>query len=228
MATITREVLDKQINRNRILSLVLLFVFAAGALAAFYYYNEAKENYRKFQDSQVVVDKQGQKLVTQQELLAEKEKTLEAVHLLKVLLDENNTEKEYKEEEILAGLSKLAAEKEAEIEKRNANRNAKIEKLFNKNSNDIRKAAQNTILRKYGNDKKLIPNLLNYAMDNRVNQTHAGSISRVFEILIRLSSAALIENQTLVNDFIKTVESSGLAGPKIKGEINQISKKLRV
>lgn len=228
MTTITRETLDKQINRNRILSLILLFVFAAGALAALYYYNEAKENYRQLQETNIVVDKQGQKLVTQQELLAEKDKTLEAVHLLKVFLDEDNSDKEYSEEEILAGLSELAKEKEAEIKQRNAARKAQVEQLFNKNSDPKRKAAQNTILRKYGNDKKIVSDLLHYAMKDRVNQTYSGSISRTFEILEKLSSAALIENQKLVNDFIKTVETAGLAGPKVKGEINRIVAKMGV
>ena len=228
MATITREALDQQINRNRILSLVLLFVFAAGALAALYYYNEAKENFRQLQEKNILVDEQGQKLVTQQELLAEKDKTLEAVHLLKVFLDEDNSDKEYSEEEILAGLSELAKEKEAEINQRNAARKAQVEKLFNQKSDPKRKAAQNTILRKYGNDKKMVSDLLQYAMQDRVNQTYSGSISRTFEILEKLSSAALIENQKLVNDFIKTVETAGLAGPKVKGEINRIASKMRV
>jgi len=228
MATITREALDKQINRNRILSLILLFVFAAGALAALYYYNEAKENYRQLQQSKGIISEKDEVIKLQKQLNEEHEQTLKAVHLLKVFLDDDNTEKEYTEEEILAGLSVLAEKKEAEIETRNTARKTQIEKLFNKNSDPNRKAAQNTILRKYGNDKKLVSELLHYAMEDRVNQSYSGSISRTFEILVKLSSAALIENQKLVNEFIKAVENVGLAGPKVKGEINQILKKMRV
>lgn len=226
--TITRETLDKQINRNRILSLFLLLVFVAGFLAAFYYYDKATKAQIKINDQDVTISDQEEVIKLKQQLIEEHEQTLKAVHLLKVFLDDDNTEKEYTEDEILAGLSKLAEEKETEIEERNAARKTQIEQLYNKNSDPNRKTAQNTILRKYGNDKKLVSDLLHYAMEDRVNQSYSGSISRTYEILTKLSSAALIENQKLVNEFSKAVESAGLAGPKIKGEINQISRKLRV
>lgn len=228
--TITREALDQQIQRNRILSLFLMLVFVAGVIAAYYYYNEAKENLRKLQEAKGVVSAQGEQIDVQKQLIAEKEKTLEAVHLLKVFLDDSNTDKTYTEEEILNGLSKLAKEKEAEIEKRNSDRIAEIEKLFNKNSDPTRKAAQNTILRKYSNDNKLVPDLLNHALENRVNQTYSGSIYRTIDILKELSSATLIENQTLVNKFITTAKSIniGADGTETGKEVRMIEKKMRV
>ena len=227
---ITREALDKQINRNRILSLILLFVVIAGFAAAAYYYHKATTAEKTIDAQNQVIETKDEKLVSQNLLIAEQKKTLEAVQLLKVFLDDNNEDKVYTTDDILSHLSELAKEKTDEIEKRNTARKAEITKLFNKNSDATRKAAQNTISRNYSNDKKLIPDLLHFALDNRVDSAYSGSIYRTIDILRELSSAALIENEKLVNEFLGAALgiNIGAPGTETGKEVQQIKKKMRV
>lgn len=234
--------LDKQITRNRIISLGLLLVFLLSVGLAFYYYDKLKVSETKLNETvleleeTIATNKDLQKTIALQDSLNEiKTKQDEAIKLLGVLLadsDMNSSRKEYTSEYILKNLTTLAAKEKEKINKNNENRAAAIKGLYS-SSESKRRSATNELVREYGDDKKLVKELLKSVMNENhfkngiLNEKYSNSYYAVLYILTKLSSTSLRREKDTIENFKMEMEKAALYGESTQNKFKDISKKIK-
>lgn len=224
--------LDKQIQRNQILSLLVLLIFIAGVATSIYFFNQLKETnlelektIQELKESKGIIGEQGKVIALKDSLITINTQKIAAIRLLGVLLnDEEN--KEYTEDEILQNLTKLAEDKKAEIAQHNADRTATIEKLFTSNESG-RKAARNKLIQDFGDDKKLVKEMTDYALNGKVNKKYENSLYQVVYIFTQLSNPSLIKHKNLILKFMTEMKAANLVGTYTQQDFNMIKKKMK-
>ncbi len=231
MATIpqTQIALNKQIRNNQLLALALLLVLAAGVFYAIYSHNQLQDAFDELKkkdgiigDQGRTIDDQTKQLVSKDSLEAAKKKQDESIKLLGALLNDADS-RSYTENEILNNLGQLAEERKAEIAKRNEGKTKAIAQLFS-NSEAQRKNARRIILREYGDDKKLVNEMLSFAIADE-NFKNTNALYQVTYIMTQLSNTSLVKEKKLVEQFMKKMMDNGKAGSATQKDFVTIRRK---
>lgn len=241
MANIPQDsvLLDKKIQQNRIISIVLLFIFMGAVGVAFYYFNEHKKANTKIgnlstdlQNSNEIITIQDSLINAQKEIKLAKDSQDQTIKLLKVLLNDTDTV-EYTTKRILANLTEIAKDKEAEIEKRNDDKKRMIKNIFSMGNLNRRASNTDHLLKQYGHDANFLRLLFTYVLDDK--QLQKGNLDSYYQVVYILnelndSDLAKYEKEILTLESkmkkMNTIEA-GWYGPKTKGEFNTIRNKIK-
>ncbi len=241
--------LDKQITRNRIISLFLILVFLLSVGVAFYYYDlsekarvslkasekELSDTVKKLEKT-IATNKDLQKTVALQDSLkAVKKKQDEAIQLLGVFLKDagnNSSEQDYTSEYILKNLTSLATKEKAKIDNINNARRSAIKQLYSPTESK-RKSATNELIREFGDDKRLVKELLNSVMNEKhfkneiLDKEYSNSYYQVLFILTKLSSTSLRREKDSIEKFRKEMEKAKIWGNIAQDNFNVILNKIK-
>lgn len=229
----TQIALNKQIKKNQILTIAILLILAAGAFYSVYHHNKLEEANEalikkniELEEKKGIIKDQSKKLVSKDSLEAAKNKQDESIKLLGVLLNDSGNEN-YDEARILKELSSLAEKKGAAIAKKNEQRKNAINQLFSNNESQ-RKSAQRTLIRQFGNDKRLVKEMLEYTLKDENFNKNNSSLYQVAYILTQLSNASLVDEKALIEQYMQKMLATNKAGNNTKKDFAIIRKKFAV
>ena len=242
MSTISQSeiILEKQITRNRFIALGLLLVFAISVTTAIHYYNKsvtANSNLiiekQKLVDAIASNDSLQTKLELKKSLEEAKKNQDEAIQLLSVFLQDadSDSSQSYTPEYILKNLTALAKKEEEKINKINKDRKEAIKDLYS-TSEPKRKSATDEIIREFGDDKKLVKELLTSVMneehfkDEILDKNYSGSYYQVLYILTQLSGTSLLREKKSIVNFQEKMEEAYLYGKDTQDKFELVLDKI--
>lgn len=242
------NLLQKEINRNRMQSYIFLGLLLVGVATTVYFFTQLQKAKEEIEFKNTLLQEQKESIKTQKlqlEQLTQELITIDSIRALEVAYDEKQVQQHRLVQETydlvkrgntninVSNISQLSVvelkqevnKAKATAENANRTRNDAIDQLFS-SSEHSRIKARKVLLKNYSTDQTLIADIIR-ASNGKVNLKNKDSYYQFIYILTQMESDVLKANEQDIKLFVKQGEKAGLNGNYTKRQIKEIMAKMK-